>query len=316
MLQIITSDLDEATSAVSRVYCPHRLQPDRRTKDLTARLRSVGDELPHVDLEYGAKLEVDAGSLDGLTLVMHSVRGSGTVRQSRFRETWRGGQTVVVSGNRSTIFDFDTMFAQSTLRLVPSEIRRRCELLLGVELNGDVRFALERFSPELESMWSQVLAMSSQRSTLPPGGLGSLRDLAMDLLLYRCPHNYSHLFDAPMRDVPRLAREAMNFLDSAEDYELPTVADLAKNLGVSVRSLERAMQEASGVGPAEYMRALRLDRVRRQLETALKPMSVTDAAAAHGFYHPGRFAKYYRDRFGESPSSTLARSSGGLSHSG
>ena len=35
--------------------------------------------------------------------------------------------------------------------------------------------------------------------------------------------------------------------------------------------------------------------------------TVTEIAYRHGFYHPERFAKYYRQLFGEHPSVTLKR---------
>jgi transcriptional regulator GlxA family with amidase domain len=56
--------------------------------------------------------------------------------------------------------------------------------------------------------------------------------------------------------------------------------------------------------------------VRRQLEGATPGTSVADVAAAYGFYNPGRFAKYYRERYGELPSATVAAATAGLSHVG
>ena len=308
MIQVSTSDPDEAIAAVSGVYCPHQLQLDRRSRRVATRLRADNNRgFAQIGLEYGARAEVDAGVLDGLILVMHAVRGSGTVRQGGKEEQWRGGQTIAVSGNRPTEFVFDAIFAQSTLRLDPVLVREHCESLLGLNLDSNVRFELTHFSPELESLWSQILTMSSHRSTLPPSGLGYLQQLAMDLLLYRLPHNYSHLLTPECREVRSLADEAIGFIDSLQDYELLTVADVAAKLRVSVRSLERAFRDSQGMGPAQFLRIKRLDRVRRQLEAAGRTSSITDVAAAHGFFHPGRFAQYYRERFGESPSTTIAK---------
>jgi transcriptional regulator GlxA family with amidase domain len=51
---------------------------------------------------------------------------------------------------------------------------------------------------------------------------------------------------------------------------------------------------------------VRLQRVHRQLRAAaLETTTVTDVAHAWGFVHLGRFARLYRERFGESPSQTL-----------
>lgn len=51
-----------------------------------------------------------------------------------------------------------------------------------------------------------------------------------------------------------------------------------------------------------YLRGVRLDRVHLELST--RGGAVTDVAARWGFFHPGRFAQQYRDRFGELPSET------------
>ncbi|YCK79947.1 AraC family transcriptional regulator (plasmid) [Arthrobacter sp. D3-18] len=315
MIEVSTGDPQEAVSAVSRVFCPHELQLDPRSKSFTTRLRAnAGGGLAYVTLEYGAKVEVEPGTLVGLTSVTHAVRGTGTVRQGSHAEEWRGGQTIIISGDRSTQFAFDSRFSQSTIRMDTAGLRQHCEKLLGTGLDDDVRFALQRFSGELEGLWSQIMALSAQRAVLPPSGVGYLQKLAMDLILYRHPHNYSHLFEVEGRRRPRLAGEAVALLDALPDYELLTVSEVAGRIGVSARSLERAFHEAFGMGPSQYLRSRRLDRVRRELEGAPRGASVTDVAVAHGFYHPGRFAKYYREQFGETPSTTVARV-GGVSHS-
>ncbi|WGM20431.1 AraC family transcriptional regulator [Paenarthrobacter sp. OM7] len=308
VIQVSTSDRDEAITAVSRVYCPHQLRLDKRTAAATTRLRAdVSHGFAHVGLEYGATADVDASDLKDLILVMHAVRGTASVRQPGRERRWIAGQTVAVTGDQPTRFSFDAIFMQTSLRLDPADVRAHCEKLLGTSLDANVRFDLQSFSPDLEVSWSQIMTMSSNRRALSSSGLGYLQQLAMDLLLHRHPHNYSHLLGFRDRPVAGLAAEAVALIDSLPEYELLHVADVAARLQVSARSLERAFREAFDVSPAQYLRSKRLNRVRRMLEEADRGTSVTDIASAHGFYHPGRFARYYRQRFGESPSATLAR---------
>ncbi|MER5670697.1 helix-turn-helix transcriptional regulator [Pseudonocardia alni] len=317
MIRVETNDVDEAIGAVQRVYCPHELSLDPRARTIATRLHAQDGQGPaQVSLEYGARVRIDAGNLDGITLVMHSTRGVGRVRQRRDHVEWSGGHTVVVSGNHATGFEFDPMFAQTSLRLDPVAVRAHCEQVVGAPLENEVRFTLKRFSPEMQNLWSQVLALSYQRGALPATSLEYLNKLVLDLLVQRCPHNYSHLVQRGGRAVPRLARTATELIHSLPDHELVTVAEVAARLGVSTRSLERAFRDSYGTEPSRYLRDRRLDRVRRQLENPAPGTSVTDLAAAHGFYHLGRFAKYYRERFGETPSATLGRSAGGVSDPG
>ena len=57
----------------------------------------------------------------------------------------------------------------------------------------------------------------------------------------------------------------------------------------------------------EFLRRIRLERVRNELIHATNGATVTSAAMRWGFLHLGRFAADYRARFNESPSATLRR---------
>lgn len=58
------------------------------------------------------------------------------------------------------------------------------------------------------------------------------------------------------------------------------------------------------MAPATYLRALRLNGVRRDLRGRAAD-SVQDVAAAWGFWHLSQFATDYRRMFGARPSETL-----------
>ena len=54
-----------------------------------------------------------------------------------------------------------------------------------------------------------------------------------------------------------------------------------------------------------YLRNVRLDLARLRLSREGSASSVTDIALECGFTHLSKFAKAYKDRFGELPSQTL-----------
>jgi transcriptional regulator GlxA family with amidase domain len=62
-----------------------------------------------------------------------------------------------------------------------------------------------------------------------------------------------------------------------------------------------------GMSPTAYVRAVRLDRVHADLLCPAGTGSVSDVAMKWGFFHLGRFAQQYRDRFGVLPSQTVRR---------
>ena len=90
--------------------------------------------------------------------------------------------------------------------------------------------------------------------------------------------------------------------------ETITVADLCRTLGVSRRTLQYSFHEVLGINPVRFLRAQRLNGVRRALKAAVHGAdSVQDIAARWGFWHLGHFVTDYKRRFGELPSETLRR---------
>jgi AraC-like DNA-binding protein len=86
-------------------------------------------------------------------------------------------------------------------------------------------------------------------------------------------------------------------------------SDIAKQMGVSVRTIHDAVLHFSGMSLHRYLRLRRLWLVRQQLRAGTQ--SVKAAALAFGFWHFGDFSQSYRSMFGEPPSETLARARGG-----
>lgn len=87
-----------------------------------------------------------------------------------------------------------------------------------------------------------------------------------------------------------------------------TVLDLCSALRCSRRTLQTSFQRVANVTPVEYLRATRLNAVRRSLRsTSAEELLIGDAAARYGFSHLSYFAREYRDLFGELPSQTRRR---------
>jgi AraC family ethanolamine operon transcriptional activator len=80
---------------------------------------------------------------------------------------------------------------------------------------------------------------------------------------------------------------------------------LAEAIGVSVRTLQKAVLCVCGSGVYRYSRLRRLCSVRRQLRTGAPGLTVRASALAHGFWHQSEFSNAYREAFGELPSRTL-----------
>jgi AraC-like DNA-binding protein len=93
-------------------------------------------------------------------------------------------------------------------------------------------------------------------------------------------------------------------------HEPLTLGRLCEVSGVGGRCLQKTFLERRGCTPLQYVINRRLESARRQLLGATGTVDVTSVAMACGFTHMGRFAAMYRQRFGESPSTTLRCRSG------
>ncbi|WER48398.1 helix-turn-helix domain-containing protein [Cupriavidus sp. WKF15] len=83
-----------------------------------------------------------------------------------------------------------------------------------------------------------------------------------------------------------------------------TIADLCRAAAVSRRNLEYCFNEVLAQSPAQYLRTVRLNGVRRELRKE-EASNVQSVAARWGFWHMSRFAQSYHAMFGELPSETL-----------
>jgi len=77
---------------------------------------------------------------------------------------------------------------------------------------------------------------------------------------------------------------------------------------VSQSTLERLFRSEFQQTPSSYVRARRLDAVRRDLTAGLDASeTIAEVAMAHGFAHMGRFSSLYRRQFGHLPSEDTRR---------
>jgi transcriptional regulator GlxA family with amidase domain len=121
--------------------------------------------------------------------------------------------------------------------------------------------------------------------------------------------------DLHLRDF-RLARQ-QRYQEIVDHFEkvvrenigkLDNVADICKIMGVSHRTLARALRSIRGTTPWQDLQSIRLAEARRALLCGkASAESVTQVALRVGFRELGRFSVQYRAAFGESPSGTLRR---------
>jgi transcriptional regulator GlxA family with amidase domain len=143
-----------------------------------------------------------------------------------------------------------------------------------------VRFAFRIASLRAAYLWSTI--MKSGRS----GGQNCVRSRQV---------RASAESDVALRHVRR-AEE----LFRRKAREPLTLAKAAACAGCSMRALQLAFRSCRGLTPMAALRRIRLEAARAALADG--PTSIGAIAAAYRFTNPGRFARLFKEAFGQSPS--------------
>jgi AraC-like DNA-binding protein len=310
-LKLSTADLAEAIAAVSYVYCPHEVKilgGNRGVKTNLEALQQANHRI--VSLRYSAPVDIDAGTFDHLMLMMTCVDGSAQAAQGRHKAQWHRGQTLPFSPNARSYLKFDRQFAQRSLRLDIDAMETLCSRMLNCPLGEPLRLELQPFSPELETAWQQAVGLLLKYDelgiALPPTAALHLEEFVGSLILEQHPHNYSDALLVPTpAAAPRIVKEAEQLMRAEQPQ---TVSLIAKKIGVSLRTLELGFREYRRSTPTQFLRQIRLDSARAELQAPAAATTVTSVALANGFPHLARFSSYYHAAFNEFPSQTLGRS--------
>ncbi len=196
------------------------------------------------------------------------------------------------------------------------------------------QFASIVFTPEIEGRgWPQAAPNFKVFETSPSAQL-SLRELILrilsvssefvdppdvpaasaairELLLAAVDNAFAEVVTTQWASRANSSRHFKVFRDVqaalAGDIAQPVYSgELAKQIGVSVRTMHDAVKRYRGMSLHRYLRLRRLWLVRQRLLAGT--YSVKACALAFGFWHLSDFSRIYRSQFGESPSDTLARS--------
>jgi len=315
-------DVDEARENVARIFCPHRLDLLQRERELDACHHSVR---LHRDVslnyvQYGPAVQIEPGYLKDFFLLQMPLRGAAEIRCG----TQAIDATPQLASLPSPTEPLSMRWADDSPHLIVrfgrAALQAQLEALLQAPVREPLVFALgvALDSPAIAPLANYIDCL---RRTLDAGCttllMGRLAEQAeahlMSCLLMSAAHNHSAaLAEGTQRHVlPRVVRRAQEFM-VAHAAEPLALADVCRQVGCSARSLQLAFRRCTGRGPMEFLRDVRLDRVRAELQGTggSAAPSVGEVAARYGFLHLGHLAAHYRSRFGERPSETRARGTG------
>lgn len=310
--RIATREVEEARDEVAQAFCPHFLTPTRRGShlDMVHNAAAVGENVTLNYLRYGDEVRITPGTFDTFFLAQIPLSGTARVKV--------GDRVVASDRSRATIGSptepVDMIWSADCEQLL---VHIRREAVEAIAAPGDnvqpVVFSslLDLASPAVRS-WLRLVRLAVD--DLDAGGslfqsplAASSFEQAVIAGLLSAQPNSAGAAVAPAVFGSRAVRVVTATVEAAPDRPW-RLADLAQAAGVSARTLQEAFQRELDVTPLEYVRRVRLDRVRKDLLDAdPTTASVTDIASRWGFFHLGRFSQVYRATFQELPSQTLGR---------
>lgn len=309
-LNLHTADLDLAHDHVTKTFASHELHI-QGARSLDFHL----DVVPSPRLTIGRMTYGADAVLYGppMQLCYHvNLPGSGvsTVEQNGRGRTFTAGEAGVAFLPQAPVMvAWSADSWQYHIKLPKNLLETHAAKLSGHPVANGVDFDL---TFDLTSSTGRALVATAgflYAELARPGGLGTLPAACQELesalmtqLLMTIPSQLTPELDHKPAHTPRSKiREIVNYIDRNPDQQI-TTADLAAMAALSPRTLQAGFRETVGMSPTAYLREVRLDRVHCELVAGAA--SVTEVAARWGFYHPGRFAHQYRDRFGCLPSET------------
>lgn len=178
------------------------------------------------------------------------------------------------------------------------------------EMQLGTRFALD--APQVEPFLRLISSTLQEADRAnpkfeEPGATARLAEALVLRFLLAQPGSEAKLFARTTPSAePRHVRRAAEYIEANFERHI-TMAELTRAAGIGARSLQLGFRKHRGCSPLEFAQARRLERARLLLLTGDTAPMVSDAARLAGGRHLGRFSVRYRERFGESPTRTLAR---------
>jgi AraC-like DNA-binding protein len=312
-----TRDVDEARHTVAEAFCPHRLTVPQREPDFETRFHAApAGRVSLCYLDYGGRVDIAVEPQESFYLVLAPLAGRAALAHGRQEARYDRRGAAVPPVDRPYRIEVQARSPHLVLRIPRNALEQQLRAMLGRPVTEPVRFDLrmDQTAPDIEAWWRIVslLREDAERGGVcvrNPSVMRPLEQALLGQLLGGQPNNYSarlHEQSAPASSAT--VRRAADLIEERADDREFTVEALARAVSLKMRALQLGFQRELRTTPSARLREVRLRRAREDLLAATAAgTTVSQVAERWGFSNHGRFAAYYRRRFGELPSVTLQR---------
>ncbi len=311
---VLTADtLDEATSLVRAAICPHRLRVNEPMRKSVLFLSSLDlGACGLTNLKYGFDVDIDAGCIEDTYLVKWTLAGQGQIQCGERTAITSPRSLVITEPSEHTKIRMTAACQHLTVRVSRRALLEALAAKLRRPARKTLQFELEiPMDSDFARAWCELVAHICHVSATAPAALASegvrkqYSRTLMEIMLGAAPHNHAESTDEAG------GRATAWHVGRARDYvhehlaEGISITEIAARVGVTPRTLQNGFRKAFNLTPAEYIRRARIDALHRALLAADASAGVTSLMMNVGIVNFGRYAQYYREQVGVSPSTTL-----------
>lgn len=301
---LFSRHVGEAVEAMSSRYRPHRLAPSGDSRQIDFRHHSAGLGGATLNLlRYGPGVVIDAGSFDTFYMLEMPLSGGVDLDYGGRRVSSHPGQGLLLSPGPGVLSRWRADTTQVMLRIERSTLERAY-----AKATGGFGPATPVFEPEIDlgAPVGQRLARLVRMLVLEQAeAAGPERLAATPLLSALMETIFTHVpcREGPAADaggpLPWYLVRLRALLDRTDALD-HSIAELARLIGVSPRTLTSGMRRFAGLTPHQYLTRRRMEHASALLRRG--DMTVAEVAALLGFANAGRFAACFRRHCGTYPS--------------
>lgn len=308
-----SDDLLTARDHLARFLGQHTINPLEKNYQVGFRHCAVNiGQISINALQYGAAVRIGVRPAENTFLLLVLIKGSGTVKQEGHITHINTHKTYVFNPETPAVLELSQDQINFTIKIPMSAFRELLEHESGRAVLEDIRFM--SFTPAAQrnenGFRSFIKFLCKEVDNGNPNITMPLiekqyEQTLLSLVLTDLSHDHEELLGMDlMEPAPDYIRRVEKLI--AENYtDNISLAEMADCATMSVRALQNGFRRFRNTTPMEYLRDYRLSVSRQKLQNIqTSDISITEIATSCGFGHLSKFAKCYRQRFGETPSET------------
>jgi len=306
------TDVDDAESQIAKLVNPHRIDIVDSSKNLDVNFKGIKlAGMPVMNACYGAKVNVGPETGD-FYFANITLSGSGKISHENDGNCSAvAGETVVISPTAPYQLNLEAGCRRVVIGIKSTDLNYHLSKLINGEIKRTPVFDLKVSN---NAIWLNTISYFFKQIEAQPKILESsnIQKMYSELIISNLLelHNHNYVADLNAKEDYMLCPQVKAAVDYIQENitEPITIADLAEHSNVSARTLHRNFIRHMNISPILYVRNAKLDSIHNDIKNYQGPINgaISRILLDHSVLDLGRFARYYKERFGCTPSESIS----------